>query len=170
MFAGRLAAPGGSPIDVALAVKAASRPPDLVGLELWLEGIAALFTDSYATAVPISARAHSAFDVGDMPASEQVRWKWLATVLSRPSVGRLAVASDFRIACADRSGSGRARGASACVEPARLCASLLRRADRRPHCSSMRSGRRARRQAANLTPYGRLDSPHYAAASQRRSL
>jgi DNA-binding CsgD family transcriptional regulator len=82
MFAGRLAAPGGSALDMALAVKAASRSPDRVGLELWLDGIAALFTDSYATAVPILRRAHSAFDVGDMPASEQVRWKWLATVLS----------------------------------------------------------------------------------------
>jgi DNA-binding CsgD family transcriptional regulator len=67
---------------VARAVKAASRPADRVGLELWLDGIAALFTDSYATAVPILRRADSAFDVGDMPASEQVRWKWLATVLS----------------------------------------------------------------------------------------
>jgi DNA-binding CsgD family transcriptional regulator len=82
MFAGRLAAPGGSTLDVALAVKAGTRPPDLAGLELWLDGLATLFTDGYEAAVPILHRAHSGFDAGDMPASEQVRWKWLATVLS----------------------------------------------------------------------------------------
>ena len=82
MFAGRLAAPGASALDVALAAKSAPRPPVLVGLELWLDGLATLFTDSYEAAVPILRRAHSGFDAGDMPASEQVRWKWLATVLS----------------------------------------------------------------------------------------
>ncbi len=82
MFAGRLATPGASALDVALAVKARTRPPVLVGLELWLEGLATLFTDGYEAAVPILRRAHSGFDAGDMPASEQVRWKWLATVLS----------------------------------------------------------------------------------------
>ena len=65
-----------------VAAKAAPRPPVLVGLELWLDGLATLFTDSYEAAVPILRRAHSGFDAGDMPASEQVRWKWLATVLS----------------------------------------------------------------------------------------
>ena len=82
MFAGRLAAPGASALDVALAVKAGPRPPVLVGLELWLDGLATLFTDSFEAAVPILRRAHAGFDAGDMPASEQVRWKWLATVLS----------------------------------------------------------------------------------------
>jgi DNA-binding CsgD family transcriptional regulator len=82
MFAGRLAAPGASVLDVAVAVKAASRPPVLEGLELWLDGIATLFTDGYEVAAPILRRAHSGFDDGDMPAGEQVRWKWLATVLS----------------------------------------------------------------------------------------
>ena len=82
MFAGRLAAPGASALDVALAVKGGARPADLVGLELWLDGLATLFTDGYAAAVPILRRAHSGFDGGDMPADEQIRWKWLATVLS----------------------------------------------------------------------------------------
>jgi DNA-binding CsgD family transcriptional regulator len=82
MFAGRLAAPGASALDVALAVKAGTRPSVLVGLELWLDGLATLFTDGYEAAVPILRRAHSGFDGDDMPASEQVRWKWLATVLS----------------------------------------------------------------------------------------
>jgi len=82
MFAGRLAAPGASVLDVALAVKAGTRSPVLVGLELWLDGLATLFTDGYEAAVPILRRANSGFDSGDMPPSEQVRWKWLATVLS----------------------------------------------------------------------------------------
>jgi tetratricopeptide (TPR) repeat protein len=82
MFAGRLAAPGASALDVALAVKARMRPPVLAGLELWLDGLATLFTDGYEAAVPILRRANSGFDTGDMPASEQVRWKGLATVLS----------------------------------------------------------------------------------------
>ena len=75
-------APGATALDVALAAKAASRSPVIVGLELWLDGVATLFSDSYEAAVPILRRAHSGFDAGDMPASEQVRWKWLATVLS----------------------------------------------------------------------------------------
>jgi DNA-binding CsgD family transcriptional regulator len=82
MFAGRLAAPGASALDVALAVKAGTRPPVLVGLELWLDGLATLFADSYEEAFPILLRAHSGFDAGHMPVSEQVRWKWLATVLA----------------------------------------------------------------------------------------
>jgi DNA-binding CsgD family transcriptional regulator len=82
MFAGRLAGPGATALEVARAAKAAPRPPALVGLELWLDGLATLFTDGYEAAVPILRRAHEGFDGGDMPASEQIRWKWLATVLS----------------------------------------------------------------------------------------
>jgi DNA-binding CsgD family transcriptional regulator len=82
MFAGRLAAPGASALDVALAVKAGTRPPVLVGLELWLDGLTTLFADSYEEAFPILLQAHSGFDAGHMPVSEQVRWKWLATVLA----------------------------------------------------------------------------------------
>jgi DNA-binding CsgD family transcriptional regulator len=82
MFAGRLAAPGAGTLDVALAVKAASRPRLLVGLAFWLDGLATLFAEGYEAALPILHRAHSGFDAGDMPPSEQVRWKWLATVLA----------------------------------------------------------------------------------------
>jgi DNA-binding CsgD family transcriptional regulator len=82
MFAGRLAGPGATALEVARAAKAAPRPPVLVGLELWLDGLATLFTDGYEVAVPILRRAHKGFDGGDMPTSEQIRWKWLATVLS----------------------------------------------------------------------------------------
>jgi DNA-binding CsgD family transcriptional regulator len=82
MFAGRLAGPGASALEVARAAKAAPRPPDLVGLELWLDGLATLFTDGYEAAVTILRRAHEGFDSGDMPESEQIRWKWLANILS----------------------------------------------------------------------------------------
>jgi DNA-binding CsgD family transcriptional regulator len=82
MFAGRLSAPGASALDVAVAAKAAPRSGVLSGLELWLDGIATLFTDSYEAAVPILRHAHKGFDSGDMLTSEPLRWKWLATVLS----------------------------------------------------------------------------------------
>ena len=82
MFAGRLAAPGASALDVALAAKAAPRPPVLRGLELLLDGLATFFCESYEAAVPILRRAQDAFDVSGMPVNEQLRWKWLATVSS----------------------------------------------------------------------------------------
>jgi DNA-binding CsgD family transcriptional regulator len=82
MFAGRLAAPGASALDVALAAKAAPRPPVLRGPELLLDGLATFFCESYEAAVPILRRALSAFDVSGLPVSEQLRWKWLATVSS----------------------------------------------------------------------------------------
>ena len=49
---------------------------------MWLDGLATLFSDGYEAAVPILRRAHRGSDAGDMPVSEQVRWKWLATVPS----------------------------------------------------------------------------------------
>ncbi len=82
MFAGRFAEPGGSVIDVARAAKAAPpphepRPPDLL-----LDGLVTLFTEGYEAAVPIMRRAEVAFDRSNLAASEQLRWKWLATVAS----------------------------------------------------------------------------------------
>jgi hypothetical protein len=73
---------GASVLDVALAAKAAPRPPVLGGPELLLEGLATLFSESYEAAVPILRRAQNAFDVSWLPVSEQLRWKWLATVSS----------------------------------------------------------------------------------------
>jgi DNA-binding CsgD family transcriptional regulator len=82
MFAGRLAAPGATALDVALAAKAAPRPPALGGPDLLLEGLVAFFCESYEAAAPILRRAQSAFDASGLPVSEQLRWKWLATVSS----------------------------------------------------------------------------------------
>src|SRR5205823_5993457 len=82
MFAGRLAAPGASALDVALAAKAAPRPPVLGGLELLLDGLATFFCDGYETAVPILRRSEKESDGGNMPGREQLRWKWLAAIAS----------------------------------------------------------------------------------------
>jgi len=80
MFAGQLAAPGGSSLDVARAAKAAPSPPVLGPLELLLDGLATFFCDGYAAAVPILRQAERGADAGGMPDSEQLRWKWLAAV------------------------------------------------------------------------------------------
>jgi DNA-binding NarL/FixJ family response regulator len=80
MFAGRLAPPGASSLDVALATKAAQRPRVLGGPELMLDGLATLFSRSYEAAVPILRQAQNAFDVSGLPVTEQLRWKWLVTV------------------------------------------------------------------------------------------
>jgi DNA-binding CsgD family transcriptional regulator len=82
MFAGRLAAPRATALDVALAAKNAPRPPVLRGPELLLDVLATLFSEGYEAAVPVLRRARHAFERGDLPASEQLRWKWLATVAS----------------------------------------------------------------------------------------
>jgi DNA-binding CsgD family transcriptional regulator len=80
MFAGRLAAPGAGALDVAQAASAAPAPPVARGPDLLLDGLVTLFGESYEAAVPVLRRAQSAFDAAGMPAAEQLRWKWLATV------------------------------------------------------------------------------------------
>jgi DNA-binding CsgD family transcriptional regulator len=80
MFAGRLASPGGSAPQVAQAARAIPAPTAASGPDLLLDGLATLFGESYQLAVPVLRRANDAFDVAGMPATEQLRWKWLATV------------------------------------------------------------------------------------------
>src|SRR3989440_713104 len=82
LFAGRLAPPGASALDVALAAKTAPRPPVLGGLELLLDGLATFFCDGYEASVPILRRSEKESDGGNMPGSEQLRWKWLAAIAS----------------------------------------------------------------------------------------
>ena len=82
LFAGRLAAPGASTLDVARAAKAAPRPPVIGGLELLLDGLATFFCDGYEAAVPILRQSEKESDSGNMPVSEQLRWKWLAAIAS----------------------------------------------------------------------------------------
>jgi DNA-binding CsgD family transcriptional regulator len=77
-FAGRLASPGGSLLDVALAAGTAPTPahppraPDLL-----LDGLAVRFNRGYAAGVPILRRAVQAFRSG-MPADPGLRWLSLA--------------------------------------------------------------------------------------------
>ncbi len=82
VFAGRLAAPGASARDVAKAARAALHPPDTDGVGTLLDAIASFFTDGYEQALPAWRRVLSGFDTGDMPVNEQLRWKWLATLVS----------------------------------------------------------------------------------------
>jgi DNA-binding CsgD family transcriptional regulator len=82
MIAGRMAARGTSALDVALAAKAAPKPPVLRGPELLLDGLATFFSESYEAAVPILRRAQDAFDASSLPVNEQLRWKRFATISS----------------------------------------------------------------------------------------
>jgi DNA-binding CsgD family transcriptional regulator len=81
MFAGRLAGPGRSALEVAQAARAAPPPPVPRGPDLLLDGLATLFSESYEAAVPILRDAQNAFGT-DKSAAEQLRWMWLATVSS----------------------------------------------------------------------------------------
>ncbi|MDX6296795.1 MAG: hypothetical protein QOI51_652, partial [Nocardioidaceae bacterium] len=82
LFAGRLAAPGASTLDVAVAARAAPRPTVLSGLDLLLEGLATFFCESYEASVSVLRRSEKESDGGSMLVSEQLRWKWLAAISS----------------------------------------------------------------------------------------
>jgi DNA-binding CsgD family transcriptional regulator len=81
IFAGRLAGEGASSREVADAARAA--PPALKprALDLLLDGLVALLSDSYATGVPILRQAQLAIE-GAMSEVEQLRWMWWANVAS----------------------------------------------------------------------------------------
>ena len=136
------------------AAKAAPRPPVLGGLEVLLDGLATLFSDGYEAAVPILRRAQSAFDGGDMPASEQLRWKWLAAIVVRPPLGRRALGGDLRSGTSGspgrpaRSASFRSRSSQ------RVYAHLF--AGELTAAASLVDEIRAATEAtgSNLTPYG----------------
>src|SRR4029077_12805754 len=79
IFAGPLAAPGTSSAEVARAAKAAPRAPTPRGLDLLLDGVVALLTETYPPAPPILRETHRTF--GDETSqSEQLRWMWGGTV------------------------------------------------------------------------------------------
>jgi DNA-binding CsgD family transcriptional regulator len=77
MFAGRLAAPGGSMLEVSRAAPRPSHP--LRAPDLLLDGLAALFTEGYSAGLPVLHRALSAFS-HDMSAEDELRWPWLACI------------------------------------------------------------------------------------------
>jgi DNA-binding CsgD family transcriptional regulator/tetratricopeptide (TPR) repeat protein len=82
LFAGRLARPGGSALDIAQAARTAPVPgrepraPDLL-----LDALTTLLTGSYDDAAPVLGLAVAAFG-SDRSATEQMRWMWLATIAS----------------------------------------------------------------------------------------
>jgi DNA-binding CsgD family transcriptional regulator len=82
MFAGRLAGPGRSALEIAQAARAAPAPAHAPrGPDLVLDALATLFSESYEAAVPILRQAEGAFGT-DRSATEQMRWMWLATIAS----------------------------------------------------------------------------------------
>jgi DNA-binding CsgD family transcriptional regulator len=80
LFAGRLAATGGSLLDVSRAVASAPVPtgPPLP-CDLLLDGLAMVFISGRAAAAPLLRRAVAAFASTEVSAEEMLRWGWLAT-------------------------------------------------------------------------------------------
>ena len=56
-------------------------PPTPRGIDVLLDGLATLFSDCYEAAVPVLRQTQSAFAAG-LPATEELRWGWAATVVS----------------------------------------------------------------------------------------
>ena len=79
IFAGPLAGPGASSPEVAQAAKGAPPASKPRGLDLLLDSLVALLTDTYAAAVPILRETQRAFGDG-MSQNEQLRWMWGGTV------------------------------------------------------------------------------------------
>jgi DNA-binding CsgD family transcriptional regulator len=80
-FAGRLARPGGTALEVADAVRLARPPHGSREIELLVVALVALFSDGYEAAVPMLRDAQAAFG-SDVPATTERRWGWLAAVAS----------------------------------------------------------------------------------------
>jgi DNA-binding CsgD family transcriptional regulator len=79
IFAGRLAGLGASAPEIAQAARAAPPVRKPRGLDVLLDGLVALFSDSYVAAVPILRQAQHAIGAG-MSETEQLRSMWGATV------------------------------------------------------------------------------------------
>ena len=81
MFAGHLASPGGSVVDVARAARAAPptegpRPP----FGQLLDGLAILATDGLAAGEPSLRGAFRALQTADLPAEDWLHWGVLAAI------------------------------------------------------------------------------------------
>ena len=77
LFAGRLASGPGAR-QVAEAVRATSPPPTERKSDVLLDGLAVLFTDGYAPAVPLARRAVQAYTTEELTMDEALRSAWLA--------------------------------------------------------------------------------------------
>ena len=80
LFAGNLARPGGSLLDVSRAALTAPAPagPSVAG-DVLLEGLALVFTQGRTAAVPVLERAVTAFAADDITDDALLRWGWLAS-------------------------------------------------------------------------------------------
>src|SRR4029078_7019797 len=82
LFAGRLARPDGTALDIAQAARAAPAPAhEARAPDLLLDALTTLLSGSYEAAVPRLRSAAGAFGT-DRSATEQMRWMWLATIAS----------------------------------------------------------------------------------------
>ena len=79
IFAGPLAGPGATSAEVAQAATTAPPARKPRGLDLLLDGLVALLTDTYAAAAPILRKTQRAFGAG-MSQREELRWMWGGTV------------------------------------------------------------------------------------------
>jgi DNA-binding CsgD family transcriptional regulator len=80
LFAGRLAARGGTLRDVSVAAQSAPRPHGAPRpSDLLLDGLALVFTEGRPAAAPLLRRAVAGFAGAEGSAEEVLRWGWLAT-------------------------------------------------------------------------------------------
>jgi DNA-binding CsgD family transcriptional regulator len=80
LFAGRLAAAGGSLLDVSRAMAAApDAPKPPLPRDLLLDGLALFFTDGRAAATPVLRRAIAVFATTEISGEEVLRWGFLAS-------------------------------------------------------------------------------------------
>jgi DNA-binding CsgD family transcriptional regulator len=79
LFAGRLAADGGSLLDVSRAVATAPKADPPLPRDLLLDGLALVFTEGRGVAAPVLRRAVAAFASAEVSPQEMLRWGWLAT-------------------------------------------------------------------------------------------
>ena len=80
LFAGRLAVPGGSALEIARAARATPAPTrGPRGSDLALDALVTLLSESYEAAVPMLRQVEQAFG-SDRSATQEIRWMWLATI------------------------------------------------------------------------------------------
>jgi DNA-binding CsgD family transcriptional regulator/tetratricopeptide (TPR) repeat protein len=79
LFAGGLAAAGGTLLDVSRAAVTAPKPVDELPRDLLLDGLALILTHGRGVATPVLRQALSAFASSEVSAEDMLRWGWLAT-------------------------------------------------------------------------------------------
>jgi DNA-binding CsgD family transcriptional regulator len=79
LFAGRMAAAGGTLLDVSRAAATAPRPDPSRPRDLLLDGLALVLTEGRPAAAPVLRRAVAAFASTAIPAEEVLRWGFLAS-------------------------------------------------------------------------------------------